>query len=85
MKFELSQQIFEKLKYQISWKSVQWEPSCSMQTDNQDEDNSRISQIFEGALKIIKRSVLTVRIYRIHQTGSSVDVARQTYLPLLFF
>ena len=22
------------LKYQISWKSVQWEPSCSMQTDN---------------------------------------------------
>ena len=24
-----------KLKYQISWKSVQWEPSCSMQTDGQ--------------------------------------------------
>ena len=23
------------LKYQISWKSVQWEPSCSMRTDGQ--------------------------------------------------
>jgi hypothetical protein len=34
MKLEFSQKIFlEKLKYQTSWKSVQWEPSCSMQTD----------------------------------------------------
>ena len=23
----------KKLKYQISWKSFQWEPSCFMQTD----------------------------------------------------
>jgi hypothetical protein len=23
------------LKYEISWKSVQWEPSCSMRTDGQ--------------------------------------------------
>ena len=23
------------LKYQISWKSIQWEPSCSMRTDRQ--------------------------------------------------
>ena len=23
------------LKYQTSWKSAQWEPSCSMQTDRQ--------------------------------------------------
>jgi len=34
MKLELSRQIFEKiLKNQISWKSVLWEPSCSMRTD----------------------------------------------------
>jgi len=36
------------LKHQISWKSVQWEPSCSLQTDRQteghDEANSRFSQ-----------------------------------------
>ena len=35
MKLEFSQQIFEKPSYQISWKSVQWEPSFSMQTDGQ--------------------------------------------------
>ena len=42
------------LKYQISWKSVQWEPSCSVltswrtarQTDRHDKANSRFSQIF---------------------------------------
>jgi len=34
VKLEFSLQIFLKvLKYQISWKSVWWEPSCSMQTD----------------------------------------------------
>jgi hypothetical protein len=36
MKLDFYRQILEKLlKYQISWKSVQWEPSCSMWTDNQ--------------------------------------------------
>jgi hypothetical protein len=44
------------LKYQISWKSVQWDPSCSMRTDGQrqtgdrnDEANSRSSQFCERA------------------------------------
>jgi hypothetical protein len=40
-------------KYQISWKSVQWEPSCFMRTDRQteihDEVNSRFSQFSERA------------------------------------
>jgi len=43
------------LKYQISLKSVQWEPRCSMHTDEQtdgrshrhDEANSRVLQIWE--------------------------------------
>ena len=32
---EFSEQIFEKkiVRYEISWKSVQWEPSCSMRID----------------------------------------------------
>jgi len=33
MKHEFSGQIFEKSSYQISRKSVRWDPSCSMRTD----------------------------------------------------
>jgi len=41
--------MFEKkvLRYQISWKSVQWEPSYSMRTDRHDEADSRFSQFGE--------------------------------------
>jgi len=43
-------------KYKISRKSVQWEPSCFMQTERRtenwhDETNSRFSQFCERALK----------------------------------
>ena len=48
MKLEFSGQIFEKSSMKFSWKSVQWEPICSMrtdgeivgQTDRHDEANS---------------------------------------------
>jgi hypothetical protein len=42
----------EILRYQISWKSVQWEPS-SMHTDGDrhDEANSHFSQFYELAWK----------------------------------
>jgi hypothetical protein len=33
MKLKFYRQVFENLKYQISSKSVQWGPSCSMRTD----------------------------------------------------
>jgi hypothetical protein len=40
------------LKYQISWKSIQWEPSYSMRTDGgkggHNEANSRFSQFYES-------------------------------------
>jgi hypothetical protein len=44
MKFEFSN--FKKIfKYKISWKSVQWQPSCSMQmdTDGHDKVNTHFS------------------------------------------
>ena len=49
MKLEFSRQIFEKLKYQVSPKSVQWGPSrlTDRQTDGHDEANSRFSQFCE--------------------------------------
>jgi hypothetical protein len=39
------------LKYKISWKSFQWEQSCSTRRDNQTEDeaHSRFSQFWERA------------------------------------
>jgi hypothetical protein len=52
MNLEFSRQIFEKIhKHQISWKSVQWEPSCSMRTDRHDEGNSRFLQFCDRPLK----------------------------------
>jgi hypothetical protein len=34
MKLEFSRQIFEKYSfYQISWKSAQWQPGCSMRAE----------------------------------------------------
>jgi hypothetical protein len=43
MKLEFPRKVFEKLNYQVSSNSVQWEASCSMRTDGH-EVNSRISQ-----------------------------------------
>jgi hypothetical protein len=40
------------IKYQISWKSTHWEPSCFREdgkTDGHDEANSRFSQMYELA------------------------------------
>ena len=43
----------KKHRYQIPWKSVQWEPTCAMRTDGQRdrncEGNSRFSQFCESA------------------------------------
>jgi len=45
------------LKYQVSWKSVQWEPSCSMRTDGRTYRQTEMTKLtvafrnFANALK----------------------------------
>jgi len=54
MKLEFSRHFRKILKFQISWKSIQWEPRCSMRTDGQtwhDGAYSRFSQFCERAEK----------------------------------
>ena len=59
MKIKFSRKVFgKKLKYQISWKSFQWEPSCSLRTEGRaDGQRDMVKQIeafrnFANALKI---------------------------------
>ena len=44
-------------QYQISWKSVPWKPSCSMQTDRHDEATNWFSLFCESAYKVILRKI----------------------------
>jgi len=50
---EFSWQILKKYSYQISWKCIQWELSCSMridaQTDRHDEGDGHFAEFFEHA------------------------------------
>ena len=53
MRLEFSVQIFEKiLKYQMSWKSVHWEPSCSLRTNGHTDMTMLIVAFFANALKM---------------------------------
>jgi len=52
IKLEIFSTNFLKIhNYKISWKSVQWEPVCSVQTNRNDEDKRRFSQFCQIALK----------------------------------
>ena len=50
IKREFSRQIFEKFpKYQISWKSVQWEPYCSMRIDGRTDGQNDVTKLIEAS------------------------------------
>jgi hypothetical protein len=57
------------LKNKISWKTVQWEPSCSMRTDGRtdrhDEANSRFPQSCEAPKNCIRNISLKVTVFRV--------------------
>jgi len=51
MKIEFARPIWSYLKlvHHISWKSVQWDPSCIIQAERYDDANSHFSQYCESA------------------------------------
>jgi hypothetical protein len=60
-KLEICLQSFDKtLKYQISWKSVQWEPSCSVRTDRR-TDMAQIIGTFRNFANAPKKSAKQIR------------------------
>jgi len=45
--------VFRKiLKYQISWKSLKWQPNCCLRTDGHDEANGRFYKVCERAWEL---------------------------------
>jgi hypothetical protein len=61
-KLEICRQFFAAIhQYQISWKSVQWEPSYTTRTDRHDEANSRLSQFWESATNTASESSYTFK------------------------
>ena len=79
--WSFSMDLCEILKYQISWKTVRWEPSSSMRTDGRtdgptdrhDEANSRFSQFCECAWNL---SVLYKDSVRTAQWTLSISVIK---------
>jgi len=56
MHLEISQQIFEKYPFQISWKSVQWGPNCSMRVGGRTGGD-----ISKSLFEILRTRLRTVR------------------------
>jgi len=70
-KFEKFPDIFEKLRYQISWKSIQWD----RQTGRRDENSSRFLRFCEKRLKkkesrikiFLKHCFCLLHVHTIHE------------------
>ena len=70
------------LKCQISWKSVQWEESCSMQKDRHGEANSRFSQFS----KVPRKSISNRMVSRLSRSQPGCWMIRNfSFTTCLFF
>ena len=63
MKIEFFRITFEKLKYQISRKSIQWEPSCSMQNADRWTDITKLIVPFRNFSKAPKLPYMKTCVY----------------------
>jgi hypothetical protein len=77
------------LKHKISWKSVQWEPICSMRmeirTYRHDEANSRFSQLCDSAYKyeLIIQTCITTRHNTVYRAKCTLNLF-YTFSPTCF-
>jgi hypothetical protein len=61
MKFEFFRHIFEEAQYQVLFKFVQWEPSCSVRTDVQTDgqtDLTKLTVAFRNFANTLKNQAL---------------------------
>jgi hypothetical protein len=75
--------IWKMLEYQISWKSVQWEPSCSMQTGRCDEANSHLSQFCECAWTLHIQKYYRIRIIKLMDEKNVITQSARFYVPCM--
>ena len=76
MKFEFSWQN----KYQISSKSVQWEPSCYMRIDGQ-TDMKKLIVAFRNSVKELKKAFLINNLFFLKRTGNAIKLNVTLFLP----
>jgi hypothetical protein len=72
------------LKYQISWKSVQWKPRCSMRADGQ-IDMTKPTVAFPNLRTLLKSHAKVpndAQIATRHSTSTSVHQAYRTSFPV---
>ena len=81
-KLEFSRQIFRNiLKYQISWKSVQWQLTCSVRT-NMRADKRKLSVAFCKFCERAKNAYRTILVFiwRNESSRVSANIAQNTWL-----
>ena len=62
MKLEFYREIFQKIKYKISWKSIQWEAGCSLRRQT-DMTNPKIA--FQNFMNAANNNINNITIFKV--------------------
>jgi len=88
-KLEFKRHVCETIvKYQISWKNVRWETSCSMRTDRYDVANFMLCWPFTLIIIFVNKPnwrtnfVSYLYFYSLHVSGSHVPIIRRIIVPM---
>jgi hypothetical protein len=71
------------LKYQISWKSVQWEPSCSMRLHGRTDRHDKLTVVFRSFVNAPKNTFCaSFRVTRLYISSASYIIMALFILPV---